>query len=117
MATNLTFLQQSRANTLAIASELTKIAAKLEKRKRGGDDAEMIQRASQLCYSAIELACENQTKLEKKMNQLIGLAVSRIRSANVPRKTETSILSMSKTRKGKKKPSGPTPRRRSISQK
>jgi len=117
MSTNLTFLQHSRANTLAIASELTKIAAKLEKKKRGSDDIEMIQRASQLCYSAIELACENQNKLEKKLNQLVGLAVSRIRSANVPRKTETSILSISKTRKGKKRPSGPAPRRRSVAQK
>lgn len=116
MATNLTFLQQSRANTLAIDSELTKIAAKLERRKRG-DDADMIQRASDLCYNAIELACENQNKLEKKLSQLIGLAVSRIRSANVPRKTETSVLSMSKTRKGKKRPSGPAPRRRSVAQK
>lgn len=117
MSTNLTFLQLTRANTLAIASELTKIATKLEKRKRGGDDVELIQHASQLCYSAIEMACEHQVKLEKKMNQLIGLAVNRVRSANVPRKTETSILSLSKSRKGKKRPSGPAPRRRSVSHK
>lgn len=116
MATNMTFLQQSRVKTLSVASELTKIATRLEKRKRG-EDVESIQRAAQLCYIALELACENQNLLEKKLSQLIGLTVSRIRSTNVPRKTENSILSMSKTRKTKKKPSGPTPRRRSVSQK
>ena len=116
MASTLTFLQGSRVKTLTIATELTKIAARLERRKKG-DDAEVMQRASQLCYSAIELACENQRLLEKKMNQLIGFAVNRMRSTNVPRRSETSILSLSKTRKTKKKPGGPAPRRRSISQK